>query len=51
MEVNDIDGARPRYLQKKDSSQSPVDLNRLDSRMHVKDINFMDNKKKFLYKR
>ena len=57
MQNNDIDGARPRYLIKqerevmqglKDRSNSP---GRLDSRMHVKDINLMDNKKKFLYKR
>ena len=57
MNNNDIDGSRPRYLIKQerdvmhgfnDHSNSP---GRLDSRMHVKDINLMDNKKKFLYKR
>ena len=54
METGDIEGARPRFLIKKertDDSLSPIQSARLDSRMHVKDINQMDNKKKFLYKR
>ena len=54
METSDIEGARPRVLIKKErtnDSLSPIQLDRLDSRMHVKDINQMDNKKKFLYKR
>lgn len=54
MAVNDIAGARPRYILRQEQLERhgiTVDTDRLESRMHVKDINLMDNKKKFLYRR
>lgn len=53
MAIQDIEGARPRYLikQEKHNSYYPNSGVRDDSRMQVQDINTMDNKKKNLYKR
>ena len=43
MDNNDIDGAKPRQLYR--------EVNIKDTRMEVKDINCMNNNKRFLYKR
>lgn len=52
MTIQDIEGARPRYLIKQEKQNSyPNSGVRDDSRMQVQDINTMDNKKKNLYKR
>ena len=54
MAIQDIDGARPRFIlrqEKKARFGFLQDDARPNSHLHVKDINSMDNKRKFLYQR